>query len=84
MAVHWLTSPWRRRESSGASSSRLNPAVTDIRETSPPLASRTLLVSECRMVRPASCSETIAITPTAMQKTASTVRYPCRASERVE
>jgi hypothetical protein len=59
-------------------------AVKSLRtEMSPPLPSRTLSVSPWLTISPTSCSETIAITPTATQKMASTVRWPPRRSERV-
>ena len=52
-------------------------------EMSPPLAARTLLVRLLLTIRLASCSATMAMTPTAMQKMANTVRWPPRRSERV-
>src|SRR5579872_1086740 len=55
------------------------PAPTEI---SPPLASRTLLVSALLIISPTSCNATIAITPTATQNIARIVRWPPRTSER--
>ena len=50
---------------------------------SPPLASLTLEVRESVTIPAANCSPTMAITPTATQNDASSVRVPPRRSERV-
>src|SRR5690348_16374635 len=50
---------------------------------SPPLPSRTLFVRPLLTMSPTSWSETMASTPTATQKIASSVRCPPRPSERV-
>jgi hypothetical protein len=57
--------------------------ATETTDTSPPLAWRTLAVSELLTIDAAICSPTMAMTPTPTQKAARTVRRPPRVSERV-